>query len=438
MELDIELDKISSKVDTININGKTDDSDNAQEKINFDELVDIELNDSLIDEEKTEGSIDEYVKDEDLIKKANSNCILCKNNLGYALSYCIMSDYKYCKGCFHIQKSLGVTNYEKVKIRYNTDTFTEYVLSKMSERQMNSEEDIKILVLNDTDTQLIDCIYEKMSEKVNKYRLKTVSASPLYNNSFFSQHKHNKFALTEYISEMLSNEWDKFDVIVLNDILTYAKNPCEILKCCKSISHDNTIILSVNLHTSIIYNMELLNMDVNVNNIFNTNSLKKACCNTDLKLEQALVLDKIWVFSTISGSREEYVSKQVANKLYDELTCNIYEKISYDTNDKYWHNYFTNLNSTLKKYSDVGYQLVLIGDLPDDKRYGDIEYDKYIQVKDLQMIDSLCGNVYTVIVITDYNNTKSIRDTIIKHSKKSFIVYDLFYLIGYELEAMSF
>jgi hypothetical protein len=184
--------------------------------------------------------------------------------------------------------------------------------------------------------------------------------------------------------------------------------------------------------------MELLNMDVNVNNIFNTNSLKRACCNADLKLEQALVVDEIWVFSKISGSSEDSVSKDVVDKLYDELICNIYENVSYDTNDTYWYNYFKNLNITLKKYNDIGYQLVLIGNLPENEKYGDIEYDKYIQVKDLNMIDSICGNVYTVIVITDYNNTKSIRDTIIKYSKKSFVIYDLFYLIGYELQAMSF
>jgi len=273
---------------------------------------------------------------------------------------------------------------------------------------------------------------------LNKYRIKMISASPLYNKSFFSQHTHNKFALTEYISEILWNEWGKFDVIILNDMLTYTKSPSEILQCCKNLSHNNTTILSVNLHTSIIYNMELLNMDVNVNNIFNTNSLKRACCNADLKLEQALVVDEIWVFSKISGSSEDSVSKDVVDKLYDELICNIYENVSYDTNDTYWYNYFKNLNITLKKYNDIGYQLVLIGNLPENEKYGDIEYDKYIQVKDLNMIDSICGNVYTVIVITDYNNTKSIRDTIIKYSKKSFVIYDLFYLIGYELQAMSF
>lgn len=370
--------------------------------------------------------------------KSKSSCILCKNDdLGYALSYCIKPEYKYCKNCFHIQSSLPVTNYKQVKIQYNSDTFTEYVLSQISEMEFDPENDIKILVLNDTNTKLVDVIYEKMMEKVNKYRIKMISASPLYNKSFFSQHAHNKFALTEYISEILWNEWGKFDVIILNDMLTYTKSPCEILKYCKSLSHNNTTILSVNLHSCIIYNMDLLNMDVNVNNIFNTNSLKLACCNADLKLEQTLVIDKIWVFSKISGSSEKAVSKDVADKLYNELTCDLYENVSYYTNDTYWYNYFKNLNSTLKKYSDVGYQLVLIGNLPENEKYGDIEYDKYIQVKDLNMIDSICGNVYTVIVITDYNNTKSISDTIITYSKNSWIIYDLFYFIGYELQAIS-
>lgn len=377
--------------------------------------------------------------DNDKESKSKFSCILCKNDdLGYALSYCIQPEYKYCKNCFHIQSSLPVINYKGVKIQYNNDSFTEYVLSQILEMEFDQESDIKILVLNDTNTKLVDVIYEKMMEKVNKYRIKMISASPLYNKSFFSQHTHNKFALTEYISEILWNEWGKFDVIILNDMLTYTKSPSEILQCCKNLSHNNTTILSVNLHTSIIYNMELLNMDVNVNNIFNTNSLKRACCNADLKLEQALVVDEIWVFSKISGSSEDSVSKDVVDKLYDELICNIYENVSYDTNDTYWYNYFKNLNSTLKKYNDIGYQLVLIGNLPENEKYGDIEYDKYIQVKDLNMIDSICGNVYTVIVITDYNNTKSIRDTIIKYSKKSFVIYDLFYLIGYELQAMSF
>ena len=399
---------------------------------------DIIITEEIVDNDNFNDNIEDKVENSNDDKESKFRCILCKNDdLGYALSYCIQPEYKYCKNCFHIQSSLPVVNYKEVKTQYNNDSFTEYVLSKISEMEFDPEQDIKILVLNDINTKLLDVIYDKLLEKVSKYHIKGFSVSPLYNNSFFSKHKHNKFVLTEYISEILLNESGKFDVIILNDILTYTKNPSEILKCCKSLSHDNTTILSVNLHTSIIYNMELLNMDINVNNIFNINSLKRACCNADLKLEQALILDKIWLVSTISGSSEKSVSKNVSSKLYDELTCKIYENVSYDMNNKNWYNYLKNLNSTLKKYSDVGYQLVLIGNLPENEKYGDIEYDKYIQVKDLNMIDSICGNVYTVIVITDYNNTKSIRDIIMASSKKSFVIYDLFYLIGYELGNLS-
>ena len=83
-----------------------------------------------------------------------------------------------------------------------------------------------------------------------------------------------------------------------------------------------------------------------MNNIFNTNCLKKACCNADLKLEQALLIDNNWLFSTIMGCNEEYVSKSIASKLYEEITQNIYENASYEKNNVYWNDFFKNLNST--------------------------------------------------------------------------------------------
>ena len=60
---------------------------------------------------------------------------------------------------------------------------------------------------------MLDVIYEKLLEKVSKYHIKGFSVSPLYNNSFFSKHKHNKFVLTEYISEILLNNFEKFKEI---------------------------------------------------------------------------------------------------------------------------------------------------------------------------------------------------------------------------------
>jgi len=50
----------------------------------------------------------------------------------------------------------------------------------------------------------------------------------------------------------------------------------------------------------------------------------------------------------------------------------------------------------------------------------------------------LLGDKFTILIVTDYKNTKYICDTIQKYSKKSCIIYDLVYCIGYELEAMSF
>lgn len=402
-----------------------------------DDLVEIDLKDNNLIENLESDSDSDSDSDSETVMSRH-NCIICNDNkLEYALFYCI-DQYKYCKSCFHIQKCISFTKYSNEKFLYNPETFKEYVLSKIININFQESKDIKILVLNDTDTKLIDSIYNKICEKISKYRLKTVSVSPHYNNSFFSPHKHSKYALTEYISETLKNEWGEFDVIILNDILTYCKSPCEILRCCKSLSNKDTIILSVNLHTSTIYNMELLNIDKNVNNIFNTNCLKKACCNADLKLEQALLIDNNWLFSTIMGCNEEYVSKSIASKLYEEITQNIYENASYEKNNVYWNDFFKNLNSQLRKYSDIGYQIILIGNLPDDKRYGDIEYDKYLQTKDLQFIDNLIGDKFTILIVTDYKNTKYIRDTIRNYSKKSCIIYDLVYCIGYELEAMSF
>lgn len=359
------------------------------------------------------------------------NCLVCNRK---DLSSCF-PEYRYCTNCFHIQKDNLSKGYKYYKYNSNKDAYAQFVLKKIEEMDWKNRSHVNVLVVDDTSTKLLDDITDVLLKSVGKYRLTTVSLSNLYNGSFFSRHKHNKLSLSDYTSDMLKAEYCHFDLIVLNDTLTYTDDPNGVLNSCKKLCKDTTVIMSINFYSSLLCSMNLLLLDNSVNNIFNTNSLKTLCNRSKLQLLR-VVNHKELIISIIIGCEEKKIDEVILDKLYDEITCNLYDKQIYSVLNNYWCRYIDNIRYVLQRYKDVGYKIVQISDLSFGENYFTIEYDNTIHTNDLENIDKINKNDSddkNVVVVLDYNGTSVVRNTIKTFSKRSWLYFDLYHLIAYHI-----
>jgi ATP-dependent Clp protease adapter protein ClpS len=157
------------------------------------------------------------------------------------------------------------------KTSYNKDIYKGHILSAIEsikkDEKPNTNKTYKILNVNDKNTDILEKVYNTLLQKTQKYNIKTVSISTLFNPSFFSQHDCSKLRLSDYTSDMIKRQHGTFDVIVLNDVLTYTNNPLDVLKCCEKLSNENTIIFSINIHSRVFSSLKLFNLDNKVDNL---------------------------------------------------------------------------------------------------------------------------------------------------------------------------
>lgn len=372
------------------------------------------------------------------------SCLICNRT---ELIPCF-PEYTYCTYCFHIQRINLSETIVKEKYSYNQESYKEFVLKKIKDIDWVDQKQVNVLVINDVNSFLIDSIYDTLSDKFQTYNIKTVSISTLYNNSFFSKHHHNKFILSEYTADILKNEHHHFDVIILNDTLTYSVNPYEILSSCKKLCIDTTTIISINYHACILSSMNLLTLDIHVNNIFNTNSMKTLCNRAKLKLVNVINYKEL-VISIIKGCEEINIDEVILDKLYDEITCNLYDNRIYSIFNKYWIKYLENINDIFDKYKTLGYKLIQVSNLPNDKTNFNMIYDGHIQITDIGNIDNIIKNMLergdkkdtnqiettdrNLLIILKYENSSNILDVIKTNSKKLWLYFDLYHLIAYNI-----
>lgn len=375
----------------------------------------------------------------------DKRCIICGSEDSLENS---IPDYEYCNRCFHIARSSLSKTSRNISINVDMPDFTrDYVLSKIKSLNFSDKKPdsiFKILILNDKDSSLIDETREILSQKINKYYLKTISVSPFYNSSFFSKHKHYKLTLTDYTFQMLKEEYEFFDLIVLNDTLTYTQNPIQILKYCNELSNDNTKILCCNLSTNVLRSMELLNMNKNVKNIFNTDSLKKSATVSGLFLENVESIKEgetnfksVWLGSTISKV-ENNNSKSTVEQIYNEIEYDLYSTSTHKSFRLYWLNYFSKVNSDLKKYRKIGYTIVLVGNHNIKDLYANFINDIYIQREISNKIIfevDIFGDDQLVLIL-DYKNTDRClsKNTTGYLPKNDQLIYDPYNLIAYHLD----
>lgn len=354
-------------------------------------------------------------------------CNVCQKKLsGY-----VYKDFMYCNYCFHINKTDNILI--PTKNNYVLDNFKEYILNTINYLDLTHYKKLNVLVVNDIDSIFIDKVYKNLSDKIGKYNVHTVSITPHYNSSYFSNHKHYKYSLTDYITDIIKNEHGLFDIILLNDSLIYTSCPKDLLEYCKRLSKMNTIILCANVHTSIFHSLDILNLTKYVNNIFNTNSLKLLCNNVELDLVSCSTLDNSTFVSILSLNFVQDVNEDIVDILYNEITYNIYNKSEYKKIFNYWNNFILYVTDIIDKYSTIGYNNnIFINYSKKDDLYFCFENVNCITKTDLNIFDKMDPD-NTLIVITDFENNDTIKQIIKQKWDKKWLIFDLHKMIAYNI-----
>lgn len=361
-------------------------------------------------------------------------CCICKNdNINNNFIY---KDFVYCTNCFHIQKNNINPKSVEYKNKRTKPNIHDEILLKISS-YLNFDiiekydEYLKILIVNDTNYELSNKIYDKLSEKINKYKIKIISISPFYNSSFFSTQTHYKLNFTDNITNMIKDNYDLFDIIILNTTLTNSIEPLNILNNCKKLCKNGTLLISEHIHTNILTSLELLNLKKNTNHIFNTNSLQTLCKIVNLQLHHIQDINSFHflsflIYNPLNNNLTEYITEL----LYEEITNNLYNEETYIYLSNYWANYLNIINQFLDKYKSIDYNIVCIN--TENNICYHLNYDTFITSDNLIFLnDKNISN--TLLIITDDIHKNEIIKLIKTANNKHWLLFDLHKLISYTI-----
>ena len=306
----------------------------------------------------------------------NKKCILCNNividfiDIENNVENNVLDNninLKLCNNCFHIQSFENNSSKNKCFYKnFNTNNcLFDLICNKIDSK--NFQNPIKILNLNDINTNILDNIYSKYKYKY----INTVSLSELFYPSFFSKHTCLKGDLVDWSFEYLKNNYENFDIIILNSTLTFNENINKILDKCELLSHENTVIYSTNYDFLNIYShIFLFNLNNNIKNIFSTNSLNRLCNNHDLLLKEkhkilrenpnANDYNNIVIYEIGLKKSMKDKSSIIIEELCNELALNLYDETIYkDISDNLISNHIL-FNNIIKKYILQNYNIVLV------------------------------------------------------------------------------
>lgn len=333
-------------------------------------------------------------------------CIICNNNI--QIDFINLSNdiyLKICNNCFHIQSNNDKCIYKKLNTK---NRLFNLIVKNIESNKFNNT--IKILNINDTNTKILDDLYFIYNKNI-----KTISLSNLFNPSFFSKHTCYKGDLSDWTFEMLKNIFDTFDIIILNSTLTFNTNINDILEKCKKLSNKNTILFSTsydisNIHSHVFF----FNLNNNIKNIFNTNSMNRLCNKHNLQLINKHEVPYKENFDNTETETQKYYNKHVIYEfglnnnntseiiteyLYNEITLNLYDENIYKTISNNWIKNYNLFNEIIQKYNSQNYNIVIL-----DKSYRNLIDINKNNINLITNLNDININDKNIFIIFDFEN----------------------------------
>lgn len=370
----------------------------------------------------------------------NKTCNICqdKNNtlqnfLNFSQTNCI----NVCNNCFHLQKNVCISSNITLG-HFDMEKYREFIL-KCIENNHKDKTRIKVLCINDNNTVLLDTLLNDISYIANlpKTSICTVSLSQNFNPSYFSKHKCYKDILHQDSSIYLKEQFDSFDIIILNTTLITSKSPNDILKICSRLCNANSSIIGINYYS--INPIDYINLDKSFIHFFNTNSLKHICEKNSLQLHNISV-NSYYSFYEISSNHIKRLKYDIISNLYNEITHNIYSIDLYNQITLQWYNTLNETTKLLDRYRSDNYNLVSITDCkccsPDHLLYNNETIDYNINGLTKSKLNDILENDQKYIFITFNNSDKDNLQQCIKELKTQNIqclIYDINKLLTHPL-----
>jgi SAM-dependent methyltransferase len=262
-------------------------------------------------------------------------CIICRQ----VNTFNILQDYCICFNCFHISKYLekakcgeptsNSDNNKNVKESCNS-IFLQYLFKEIEEKNIQlieSKSKINVVSINGSDTVLLDLIKSRFSGNV-----KTISISENFNPSYFSEHKCYKLSLDMYTD---MDNYDTFDVIILNGMCNITPDPIHLLKKCKTICNSDGYIYSMKLNASVLLSRSPEPL-INTRHIWTTHSVKKLCQYSEMLLSDIYKVpesnNKIYKIA----KNNDKLTTPIVEDLYDEMCYGFYNIALYQY-IKHWN-----------------------------------------------------------------------------------------------------
>jgi SAM-dependent methyltransferase len=262
-------------------------------------------------------------------------CIICRQ----VNTFDILQDYCICFNCFHISKYLekakcgeptsNSDNNKNVKESCNS-IFLQYLFKEIEEKNIQlieSKSKINVVSINGSDTVLLDLIKSRFSGNV-----KTISISENFNPSYFSEHKCYKLSLDMYTD---MDNYDTFDVIILNGMCNITPDPIHLLKKCKTICNSDGYIYSMKLNASVLLSRSPEPL-INTRHIWTTHSVKKLCQYSEMLLSDIYKVpesnNKIYKIA----KNNDKLTTPIVEDLYDEMCYGFYNIALYQY-IKHWN-----------------------------------------------------------------------------------------------------
>lgn len=374
-------------------------------------------------------------------------CIVCSNNTCEDLLF-VSSNLliTLCKNCFHLQQcnnndnNFDTSNSHKKNLHFNELLYRSFILKCVDKHKSKAK--LKILNINDNDTQLLDILKGDILNitSLPKSSVSTVSLSSNFNPSYFSRHKCYRDVLSKSSIQYIKDEYDTFDLIILNTSLVNNANPNELLKLCQQICNSNTSLFLINYHSlNPIYYMTV---DNSIKNFFSTNSLKNLCINNKFKLNDVEYdIDNNCNFYEISSliDNQGHDSKAIISALYNDITCNTYDIDTYTLIRDLWVNTIMETGKLLDKYKNFGYELIIITSCVccniDNFFQNNDQIDYHIKCLTKSKLNDVLENENKkkyVFIILDSIEYNTVSDNLTKYlnelqfNKSNGLIYDIF------------
>lgn len=263
-------------------------------------------------------------------------CIICRQ----VNTFNILQDYCICFNCFHISRYLtngkptsntntNTNNNKNIKESCNS-IFLQYLFKEI-EDLIESKSKINVVSIDGSDTDLLDLIKRRFSGNV-----KTISISEKFNPSYFSEHKCYKLSLDMYTD---MDNYDTFDLIILNGMCNITPDPIHLLKKCKTICNSDGVIYSMKLNASVLLSRSLEPL-VNTRHIWTMHSVKKLCQYSEMLLSNIYKVpnsnNKIYKIAKGTRQGNDKLTKPIVEDLYDEMCYGFYNIALYQY-IKHWN-----------------------------------------------------------------------------------------------------